>query len=251
MNVKVQVEAEAHLPSKGEKDKLTSQDTDTEKPKTILKYFAMCKDILWFHEREGIKDKVVTRPMALIESMRTLINHKIPKRTTGTPNSNPSSTAAPLAKNGLISYQEFLSLIQEQEGNKDFEAPELWTFLLELGLAFPLKANEPYAEINGSKLFILVPCLITDDKGEDMELKYQQMVQNSEVLSLQYKIDPGKETVGAFNVLIKAFTETFLWNGRGGKILDAYQQKIERRKFGVIGGFHGVFRWSSGGHHAL
>ena len=80
-DVKVQVEAEARLLFKGEKDKLTSQDTDkdtdTEKPKTILKYFAMCKDILWFHEREGIKDKVVTRPMALIESMRTLINHKI------------------------------------------------------------------------------------------------------------------------------------------------------------------------------
>ena len=41
--------------------------------------------------------------------------------------------------------------------------------------------------------------------------------------------------------------EKFLWDGRGGRILDAYSQKVEKRKLGIMGGFHGVLRWSDGG----
>ena len=80
-----------------------------------------------------------------------------------------------------------------------------------------------------------------------MKKKHQEMKTNPEAISLQYKLDRSKETVGAFNVLTKVFTERFLWDGRGGLIQEAFCQKIERRQLGTIRGFHGVLRWSGGG----
>ena len=138
-------------------------------------------------------------------------------------------------------------MYQEQDKNQAFSGAELYMFLRELGLAFPVKAHEQFEDGSGSKLFILVPSLITDNTEEDMKRKHQEMLTSSEAISLQYKVDRSKESVGAFNLLIKAFMEKFLWDGRGGKILDAYNQKVEKRKLGIMGGFHGVLRWSDGG----
>ena len=72
------------------------------------------------------------------------------------------------------------------------------------------------------------------------------MSHSSEAISLQYRIDDAKEGLGAFNHLIKSFTETFLWAGRGGILKHAYSQKVEKRKLGIMAGFHGVLRWSGG-----
>ena len=143
--------------------------------------------------------------------------------------------------------QDFQTLYQEQDKNQAFSGEQLYTFLRELGLAFPVKAHEQFEDGSGSKLFILVPSLITDDTEEDMKRKHQEMLTSSEAISLQYKVGRSKESVGAFNLLIKAFMEKFLWDGRGGKILDAYNQKVEKRRLGIMGSFHGVLRWSDVG----
>ena len=56
--------------------------------KVVLRYFAGLKDILWFEQREGIKDIVITKPMTLVESMRTIISHKTPSN-----KSDPKATS--------------------------------------------------------------------------------------------------------------------------------------------------------------
>ena len=45
--------------------------------KVVLKYFARLKDILWFNDKESISDTVIMQPMALIKSLRTVINHNV------------------------------------------------------------------------------------------------------------------------------------------------------------------------------
>ena len=131
---------------------------------------------------------VITKPMALIESMRTIINHNISKGSTGKDCSGPPTVA--MSKEGLISYQDFQSLYQGQDESKVFSADQLLTFLRELGLAFPVKAHEQFKDDQGSKLFILVPSLITDDTEEAMKEKHQEMVTSAEAISVQYKVDP-------------------------------------------------------------
>ena len=116
---------------------------------------------------------------------------------------------------------------------------------MELGLAFPLRAFEAsYAPDQSSEQYILVPCLITDLTEQFIQMKHKEMTSHRRCTSAQYKFGHSNDGFGAYQDLIKAFTETFLWKGRGGKVLNTYHQKIENRGLGITGGFHGILRWT-------
>ena len=210
--------------------------------KVVLKYFTGFKEILWFDQKEGIKDIVITRPMELIKSMRTIINHET---AASIMEGSPRSSSGTDRERGLLSFEEFEAYFDALEESYAFAAEELWIYLKELGLAFPLKAFEPSYTTSGDKELYLLPCLITDQTGQSIQRKYQEMRDSTRSTMMQYTFDHIREGTEAFQDLIKAFIETFLWNGRGGKILNAFNQKVEERKLGVISGFHGILRWST------
>ena len=226
------------------------QKQSLDEAKVVLRYFAGFKEILWFDKREGIKEIVVTQPMELIKSMRTVISHKPSANTTEACQQMP--TTGNEKEKGLISFEEFQTDYNKQEEDHAFSAEELWHFFEELGLAYRLKAFEPSYTMTGTRELFLFPCLVTSQTEKEVfEVKHREMEtslkDSSKSAVLQYnstQLSSTKST-DVFQDLVKLFVEKFLWNGRGGKILNAYNQEVEGRKLGVTSGFHGVLRWSA------
>ena len=146
---------------------------------------------------------------------------------------------------GLVSFEDFLAFFNTHDSCHTFSAEEICLLSKKLGLAYPLKVFKPtFTEKGNSKLF-LFPSLIANRTKRFFQEKHQAIEKSRKRVFLQYTFDHTTKSSGSYQDLVMAFTENFLWNGRGGKILNTFNQKVEERKLGITGGFHGVLRWSA------
>ena len=102
---------------------------------TILTYFVNEGEVLWYKEREDLCNILITRPMDLIKSLRTIITHKAARRFQGV---KFEQRKRDIQEIGLLSFADF----QEIYSTQAFPAKETWDFIAQLGLGIPVQKSK-------------------------------------------------------------------------------------------------------------
>ena len=200
-----------------------------EEVKPILDFWVGRGEILWFKEKSFLCGSVLTKPMDVVKSMRTIISHTVIDSI-----KNVEFHKTDLLEKGLLSYKAF-EFLYNNASEQTFDKEKTWHFLIALGLACPLiKSGEKCA---------LVPCLVTNRMEDKIARAESSMEKDLEAVCFQYMFNPNSSSIGMYYKFITAFTETFLWGEKGGEIWFASSQKVENRKLGRVGGLRGVLKW--------
>ena len=226
---------EDHNRTKANKGVMASHQKEESPPQNVLpalEFFYEMSEILWYKEKKVLARIIITDPMNLINSLRTIINHD-------TSSAWPKGDVYEPAKRrllhrGLLSMDDFRDICKER--NKESQenvltADETWTFMIELGIAISLDEEDSLA---------FIPCLISDDLEQSFRENNSKLERNEDAICFQYEFDRGATTVGMFNRLLSSLAKEYLEAGKGGGISKAFSQKIEKRELGMIAGVSGV-----------
>ena len=210
----------------------------------ILSYFADYGEVLWFQTNKNLHDYVITQPTTFVKSLRTVITHKVKDKFNGI---KFEDDMRDLLNKGCLSFNVFCEAYNKQ--HHEFTAQQAWTFMKELGLAFPVVSadignvvnNEEDRDLNET---VMIPCLIKDGMERRIKDAEKDMERSKDSLCLIYKFDQDTSTIWIYYKLLEVFTKTFL--GRHGGTFDiAYSQKIEKRRLGTVGGIRGTLKWTN------
>ena len=204
---------------------------------TILTYFVNEGEVLWYKQREDLCNILITRPMDLIKSLRTIITHKAAKRFQGV---KFEQRKRDIQEIGLLSFADF----QEIYSTQAFPAKETWDFIAQLSLGIPVQKSK-------EEMVMMIPCLINDSMEAEVNEIEREFSAHEEALCLRYLFDRNSSTIGLYHKFLEVFTQTFLWRENGGDFRVAFSQKVESKKLGCVGGVHGTIRWiATGIQHA-
>ena len=124
----------------------------------MIEYFAGTKEFLWFRHIEDLKELVITEPMMLVKSLRSVICHNVSDNFKGIGFDNAKQD---LVQKGLLSYKDFCAIYEATSSEDNgFSPAETWNFLKMLGISLPL------TDIAGDQR-VLIPCLIKDITQRD------------------------------------------------------------------------------------
>ena len=207
-------------------------DELSQEVKSILTFFREEGEILWYEETEDDKHPIISRPMDLVKSLRTVINHKVLHNFQGV---RFLYTRLDLTQKGILSFKDFKAVFTDQA----FTAADTWKLMIQLRLGCPLKTNDQEQ--------ILIPCLI-DSSLEKKILEVQaELEKDEETVCLQYQFDCNRSTVNMYHKVVEVFAERFLSSKDGGEINFASNQKVERRNLKNVSGLHGSIKWHKEG----
>ena len=200
---------------------------------TILTYFVNEGEVLWYKEREDLCNILITRPMDLVKSLRTIITHKAAKRFQGV---KFEQRKRDIQEIGLLSFTDF----QEIYSSQAFPAKETWDFIAQLGLGIPVQKSK-------DEKLMMIPCLINDSMEAEVNEIESEFSSHEETVCLRYLFDRNSSTIGLYHKFLEVFTQAFLWRENGGDFRVAFSQKVESKKLGCVGGVHGTIRWITTG----
>ena len=200
---------------------------------TILTYFVNEGEVLWYKEREDLCNILITRPMDLIRSLRTIITHKAAKRFQGV---KFEQRKRDIDEIGLVSFSDFEKIYSSQA----FRTDKIWDFIAQLGLGIPVQRSK-------EEKLMMIPCLINDSMEAEVNEIEREFCEDEEALCLQYLFDRNSSTIGLYQKFLEVFTHTFLWRENGGDFSMAFSQKVESKRLGCVGGVHGTLRWITTG----
>ena len=115
---------------------------------TILDYLVNEGEILWYKDKETLRETLITRPMDLVKSLRSIITHKAADKFEG---AQFQARRSDIRERGLLTFSDFQSVYSSET----FPAKETWEFIVQLGLGIPLQ------ETKRDKL-MMIPCLINE-----------------------------------------------------------------------------------------
>ena len=207
----------------------TVLEEDTEE---ALRYFQADNTLLWFDQIPAIRGTVIPEPMTLIKAFRGVLNHNVKNSFQGVKFKEVRNDL----KKGLISRNNFSKLYKSGE-NSSLPEEKCWQFLIELGLVLPLTDK-------GEDQIVLIPSIISDETEPEIQKELSEMESPKESVCVQYTFDKHRRSLKSFPLMLKRFTDQFLWDN-GGQILLSYSQKIERRKLGLVRGIQGYLKWQS------
>ena len=211
---------------------------------TILSYFADYGEVLWFQANENLYDYVITQPTTFVKSLRTVITHKVKDKFKEV---RFQGDVQDLLNKGCLSFKVFSEVYNSDDHL--FTEEEVWMFMKQLGLAFPiLSADIEDAAENNEELdlneTVMIPCLINDSMETRIKEEEKQMEISKNSLCLAYKFDRNTSTTWIYYKLLEVFTKTF-FGTFGGNFDLAYSQKIEERRLGTVGGIQGTLKWTN------
>ena len=90
----------------------------------------------------------------------------------------------------------------------------------------------------------MIPCLIKNNMEKWIKEREKDMQMSTSSLCLMYKFDRDSSTIWIYNKLLEAFSKTF-FGKYGGNFDLAYNQKIEKRRLGTVGGIQGTLKWTN------
>ena len=207
-------------------------DEVSQEMSTILDYFVNEGEILWYKDKEALRETLITRPMDLVKSLRTIITHKAA-------NKFPTSFQArrsDIRERGLLTFSDF----REVYNSETFLAKETWEFIVQLGLGIPLQ------ETKEDKL-IMIPCLINETMEPMVNKIERDLDKDEEAMCVRYLFDRNCSTIGLYHKFLEIFSRMFLWGKNGGDIGLAFSQKVEGKKLGCVGGVQGTIKWLTKG----
>ena len=236
-STKTRTDQKSHV-EPGKKEAIATLPEDEEmgeEEDNILSFLAAVGEILFYKKNPKLKNFVVTQPMALVNSLRTIINHTTVDKFSGVANATKKKN---LLNKGLISFKDFETL-HEADSSRSFTAKETASFLTELGLACPLQGNQ------GDLL--LVPCLIENGQEKKALESKKEMEQSEESMAIRYSFDRTNSSIDVYFKILRVLTRGFVWGERGGDIRFAFSQKIEDRELGMVGCIEGELKWHTEG----
>ena len=203
---------------------------------TALEFLKGNGELLFYPSNPDLCLTVITRPMDLVRSLRTVISHK----TVGHfKKAQFQHKKLELLQKGLLSYEDFQSIYQNSP-KQAFSEGQVWDFLIQLGLACPMDVNKETRQI-------LVPSLINESMEERVRTRGEELERHEACVSIQYDFDKDGKSIGMYYHLLKVFTESMLLGEKGGEIRMSYSQKVEQKKLGNVAGVLGVMRWHTKG----
>ena len=213
---------------------------DRKEVTTILSYFADYGEVLWFQANENLYDYVITQPTTFVKSLRTVITHKVKDKFKEV---RFQGDIQDLLNKGCLSFKVFSKAYNSDDHL--FTEEEVWMFMKELGLAFPILSadiedaaeNEKELDLNET---VMIPCLINDSMEARIKEEEKEMEMSKNSLCLAYKFDRNTSTIW----ILEVFTRTFFGRFAGNFDL-AYSQKIEERRLGTVGGIQGTLKWTN------
>ena len=120
-----------------------------EKIVTVIEYLKGLGELLFYPDNPDLCEIVITRPMDLVRSLRTVISHKA---VDAFKKAEFQNQKLELLQKGLLSYEDFRT-IYNREPDRAFTEEQVWKFLIQLGLGCSLQENK-------EEKLILVPSLI-------------------------------------------------------------------------------------------
>ena len=203
-----------------------------EKIVTVIEYLKGLGELLFYPDNPDLSEIVITRPMDLVRSLRTVISHKA---VDAFKKAEFQNQKLELLQKGLLSYGDFRT-IYNREPDRAFTEEQVWKFLIQLGLGCSLQENK-------EEKLILVPSLINDSMETKFKKKRLKLERHEACVSIQYNFDQLGQNVGIFPRFLKIFTESMILGEKGGQIRMSYSQKIEKKTLGNVGGVLGVMKW--------
>jgi len=205
----------------------------------IFEFFTSIGEVLWFKMIEELKDILILVPMELIKAMRKIISHKVLEFLF---KDADQDARRDLEKKGKLSFDN-LKLIYEraielsklnnvEQDTLTFNAEQIWNFLIQLKIACRLDENQ-----------IFLPCLISEKWEEHIRKEEENMTKESNSMCVEYSMDISKQGIGMFYDILSNLAKFFMFQ-RNGEIIQAFSQKIKKRKLGNVGGIHGRLRWT-------
>ena len=207
---------------------LCKEDEVMEEISVILDFFVGLGDILWYKENQKLSNLVITRPMDLVKTLRTVICHKVSDSFKGV---RFRTTKQNLLIKGLLSKADF-KVLYNSKHNQAFTLEHTWDFLIHLGLACALEDD-----------LILIPSLISNHMEAKIEKREKEMTEDERSVCVQYSFDRNMSSQAIYHKLLQVFTKNFLWGEKGGDIELAFSQKVEQRRLGRVSGIQGVLKW--------
>ena len=179
-----------------------------------------------------------------VKSLRTVITHKVKDKFKGV---RFEGDVQDLLNKGCLSFKVFCEAYKSDD--HPFTEEEVWMFMKELGLAFPILSadiedtaeNEEELGLNET---VMIPCLINDSMETQIKDEEKEMEMSQNSLCLAYKFDRNTSTIWIYYKLLEVFTRTF-FGKYGGDFDLAYSQKIEERRLGTVGGISGTLKWTN------
>ena len=203
---------------------------------TALEFLKGNGELLFYPNNPDLSETVITRPMDLVRSLRTVISHK----TVGHfKKAQFQHKKLELLQKGLLCYEDFKSIYQSRP-KQVFSERQVWDLLIQLGLAIPMEVNKETRQI-------LVPSLINESMEEKVRTRGEELERHEACVSIQYNFDKDGKSIGMYCRLLKVFTESMLLGEKGGEIRMSYSQKVEQKKLGNVAGVLGVMRWHTKG----
>ena len=203
---------------------------------SILRTFREEGEVLWYEDIDDLRKTIISRPMDLVRSLRTVISHKVLNNFQGV---RFLYTRLDLVQKGILSFRDFKAIFTDQA----FTAEDTWNFMIQLGLGYPLKKTE-------DQNLMLIPCLIDGSLETKIREVEEELDRCDEAVCLQYQFDCNSSTVNMYCKVIEVFTAAFLWGKNGGDINFASSQKVENRYLGNVSGLHGTVKWHKQGVYA-
>ena len=203
---------------------------------TILDYFVTEGEILWYKDKEVLCETLITQPMILVRSLRTIITHKAANKFEGV---KFKARRCDIRDRGLLTFSDFQEVYNSQKF-PIFPAKETWEFIVQLGLGIPLQETE------GDKL-MMIPCLINETMEPLVNKIEENLDKDEEAICVRYLFDRSSATIGLYHKFLEIFSQIFLWGENGGDIDMAFSQKVEGKKLGCVGGVQGSIKWITEG----
>ena len=205
--------------------------------RTMLEYFVGTKDFLWFNQVEGLEDLVITQPMMLVKSLRSVVCHNIGDFFQGV---EFRSAREDLLQKGFLAKNDFLRIYEKTcSAGHGFYAEEIWKFLITLGIGLPLaKGPNGYPRL-------LIPCLIKEVTEKSILDKEIEMKRSPNAFSIHYEFNRDHQSMRAYHKMLKTFADTFLFGKNGGEVTLAFSQKVEEKRVGNVAGIQGFLKWQA------
>merc|ERR1719500_899716 len=155
----------------------------------MLRYFSRKSALLWFEGVPELEHKVITQPMAFVQSLRTIISHDVREKLKEggkLRGEEAQKEHDDIYQRGTMSFTTFKKIFEKspESVRVDFSGEEVWRFIIQLGLAFPIAGNEQK---------ILIPSLISEATKTVMTEKAEQM--GSDTLVFQYSLDRNYKSI--------------------------------------------------------
>jgi GTPase SAR1 family protein len=200
----------------------------------VLEYLKGLGELLFYPNANNLDlcEVVITRPMDLVCSLRTVISHN---PVDAFKSARFQEQKLNLLRKGLLSFNDFRT-IYNSGPEQAFSEEQLWNFLLQLELGCSIGESEMEKQI-------LVPSLIDDSMEDEFKKTGMELEGHEACVSIQYNFDKTGETFAMFMKFLKIFAEEMLLGNKGGEILTSYSQKVEERKLGNVTGVRGVMKW--------